>query len=115
MYPILAKTRRVRSRSDGYPGTMEEECRLSAVTGAHGLDTSARTRFPRSVRRRAPIADRGTPPSVDRAIDCWCHGVAHLLSALGPEAALSLMASTVVDLVDRNAGSPALPPPPGVT
>jgi hypothetical protein len=68
--------------------------RLSVVTG-----------------QRAPIGP-SAPPQVDRAIDCWCHGVGHLLSALGREAALSLMARTVIDLVDGNAGPPPLPPPP---
>lgn len=56
----------------------------------------------REAESSSPIDDRATARSVDRAIDCWCHGVAHLLSALGPQAALSLMARTVVDLADRN-------------
>jgi hypothetical protein len=88
--------------------------RLSGLTWGNRLGATDRTWFRRSVTaKRAPIADPGAPRSVDRAIDCWCHGVSHLLSALGPEAALSVMARTVVDLVDGNAGSPALPTPPG--
>lgn len=82
--------------------------RLSAVNWGNRDGATDRRRFPWSaIRQRPPSPDLSVPRSVDRAIDCWCHGVTHLLSALEPEAALALMARTVVDLVDRNAGSPA--------
>lgn len=82
--------------------------RLSAVTWGNRPLSTDRTQLPRAVVwQDTPIATLDSPPSVDRAIDCWCHGVAHLLSAIGPEAALTLMAKTVVDLVDRSPGSPA--------
>lgn len=73
--------------------------RLSAGTGNHRLHDT---------KQCTPGVDGPAAPAVDRAIDCWCHGVTHLLSALGPEAALSLMARTVVDLVDRNTATQAL-------
>lgn len=92
--------------------------RLSTVTEADRLRNASRKRmgFAPSAPWRDPVDDPSrTPPPADRAIDCWCHGVAHLLSALGPEAALSLMARTVVDLVDGNTESPVvhLTPHPG--
>lgn len=88
--------------------------RTAATTRAiRRHDTPAeRMRFPQwEAKPSSPSDDHATARSVDRAIDCWCHGVAHLLSALGPQAALSLMARTVVDLVDRNE-TPAAPPTP---
>lgn len=92
--------------------------RLSTVTEADRLrDTSSkRNGFLQSETRRRTTLDKPTTTRPDdRAIDCWCHGVAHLLRALGPEAALSLMARTVVDLVDGNAETPAVPHPPHST
>lgn len=53
--------------------------------------------------------DRSPVRSPDQALDCWCHGVTHLLSALGRDAALSLMARTVVDLMDVDTKTPATP------
>ncbi len=89
--------------------------RPSAATRANRLHetTPERMRFPQSETNRSTASDdRATARSVDRAIDCWCHGVAHLLSALGPEEALVLMSRTVVDLVDRNAATPVVPQAP---
>lgn len=66
-------------------------------------------------KRRTHAGDSTTASNTNQALDCWCHGVTHLLSALGPEAALSLMARTVVDLVDMGTDTAAVPraPHPG--
>lgn len=89
--------------------------RLSAVTWGNRPLSTDRTQLPRAVVWQDTPVITDTPRSADRAIDCWCHGVAHLLSALGPEAALTLMARTVVDLVDRSPESPAQLRPRGAT
>ncbi|HEX5631213.1 MAG TPA: hypothetical protein VFY15_06115 [Acidimicrobiia bacterium] len=89
--------------------------RLSTVTGVDRLSdaSSKQNGFSQSqTRRHSPLSDPAPTPPADRAIDCWCHGVAHLLSALGPEAALSLMARTVVDLVDGKTDTPVVRLPP---
>lgn len=60
--------------------------------------------------RRGRKRDHATRSSRDAAVGCWHHGVAHLLSAMGPAAALSLMARTVIDLIDTEPG-PQAPKP----
>lgn len=37
-----------------------------------------------------------------QALDCWCHGVAHLLAVLGRDRAVRVMASLVVQLAERD-------------
>jgi hypothetical protein len=74
-------------------------CRLFE-TGTSRLEDPplGRSSLPRSGNKRR--GGRSLAVSQDQALDCWCHGVTHLLSALGRDAALSLMARTVVDLMD---------------
>lgn len=88
-------------------------CRLFQ-TGTNQLaDTSAgRASFVQLDAKRTQGGHRSPALSPDQALDCWCHGVAHLFSALGRDAALSLMARTVVDLVDLDPDPTALPPAP---
>lgn len=40
-------------------------------------------------------------PDVRRAVDCWCHGVAHLIAALGRERALEFMGTVVLEIAER--------------